>query len=218
MEYLRENIIIVDGVTKINKGVRLLDNINVVFKRGKIYGIVGKNGSGKTMLIKAICGMVKQYRGSITVDGKIVGKNAGFTENIGAMIETPSFISSESAYKNLAYTASLHRKIGSEEILYAIMSVGLDPIDVRPVEKYSFGMIQRLGIAQAIMENPDIIILDGAFNGLDRDGVERIGKLIMELKCLGKTIILLSHCAKDIGIFCDEMYEMDKGKLIRCCN
>ena len=208
-----DNIITVEGVSKAYKGTKVLDNVNVVFGSGRIHGIIGRNGSGKTMLIKAVCGLVQPDNGKITVSGKVVGKDVDFPENIGVIIESPGFLPSESGYRNLAYLASLRGKIGKPEIRNAIISVGLNPDDKKHVGKYSLGMRQRLGIAQAIMENPDILILDEPMNGLDKSGVEDIRKLLLKFRNEGKTILLVSHSTEDIGILCDEVYEMDSGRL-----
>ena len=208
-----DNIITVEGVSKTYKGTKVLDNVNVVFGSGRIHGIIGRNGSGKTMLIKAVCGLVQPDSGKITVFGKVVGKDVDFPENIGVIIESPGFLPSESGYRNLAYLASLRGKIGKPEIRNAIISVGLNPDDKKHVGKYSLGMRQRLGIAQAIMENPDILILDEPMNGLDKSGVEDIRKLLLKFRNEGKTILLVSHSTEDIGILCDEVYEMDNGRL-----
>lgn len=208
-----DNIITVEGVSKTYKGTKVLDNVNVVFGSGRIHGIIGRNGSGKTMLIKAVCGLVQPDSGKITVFGKVVGKDVDFPENIGVIIESPGFLPSESGYRNLAYLASLRGKIGKPEIRNAIISVGLNPDDKKHVGKYSLGMRQRLGIAQAIMENPDILILDEPMNGLDKSGVEDIRKLLLKFRNEGKTILLVSHSTEDIGILCDEVYEMDSGRL-----
>lgn len=208
-----DNIITVEGVSKTYKGTKVLDNVNVVFGSGRIHGIIGRNGSGKTMLIKAVCGLVQPDNGKITVSGKVVGKDVDFPENIGVIIESPGFLPSESGYRNLAYLASLRGKIGKPEIRNAIISVGLNPDDKKHVGKYSLGMRQRLGIAQAIMENPDILILDEPMNGLDKSGVEDIRKLLLKFRDEGKTILLVSHSTEDIGILCDEVYEMDNGRL-----
>lgn len=208
-----DNIITVEGVSKAYKGTKVLDNVNVVFGGGKIHGIIGRNGSGKTMLIKSVCGLVQPDSGKITVSGKVVGQDVDFPENIGVIIESPGFLPSESGYRNLAYLASLRGKIGKPEIRNAIISVGLDPDDKKHVGKYSLGMRQRLGLAQAIMENPDILILDEPMNGLDKSGVEDIRKLLLKFRDEGKTILLVSHSTEDIGILCDEVYEMDNGRL-----
>lgn len=149
----------------------ILNNIDVTFEQGKIHGLIGRNGSGKTMLMKCICGFVKTTDGEIVVNEKRVGKDIDFPENIGFIIETPGFIPYYSGYKNLMLLAGLNHVAGKEEVIKAMEAVGLDYRLKRSVKKYSLGMRQRLGLAQAIMENPSILILDEPFNGLDKDGV-----------------------------------------------
>ena len=151
----------------------ILKHINVSFEEGKIHGLIGRNGSGKTMLMKCICGFIKPTSGEITVDGKQVGKDVDFPKDMGIIIETPGFIPYYSGYKNLKLLAGLNNKIGKDEIKSSMKQVGLDPELKRHVRKYSLGMRQRLGLAQAIMENPKILILDEPFNGLDKDGVKK---------------------------------------------
>ena len=207
------DIIKIEHVSKSFKGNRVLDDINISFEEGCIHGIIGRNGSGKTVFIKTICGFIHPDAGSVWVDGNYIGQDIDFPSNIGAIIEAPGFLSSQSAYKNLAYLASLRNIIGKDEIRKAITTVGLDPDDKKHVGKYSLGMKQRLGIAQAIMENPNILILDEPMNGLDNKGVSEIRDLLLSFKEDGKTIILISHNAEDIETLCDTVHEMDAGKL-----
>lgn len=210
-----EQIIVVDRVTKNFKDQRVLDNISVSFGKSQIHGIIGRNGSGKTVFIKTICGFIHPDKGSVTVDGRIVGKEVDFPKNIGAIIEAPGFLPSVSAYKNLSYLASLRNTIGEAEIRKAISIVGLNPDDKKHVGKFSLGMKQRLGLAQAIMENPDILILDEPMNGLDKDGVQEMRNLLLEFKSQGKTILIISHNSEDIDMLCDTVCEMDKGILAK---
>ena len=191
----------------------ILKHINVSFEQGKIHGLIGRNGSGKTMLMKCICGFVKPTSGEITVDGKRVGKDVDFPKNMGIIIETPGFIPYYSGYKNLKLLAGLNGKIGKEEIRKSMEQVGLDPDLKRHVRKYSLGMRQRLGLAQAIMENPDTLILDEPFNGLDKDGVKDMREYLLSYKKQGKTILICSQSAEDIEALCDTVHEMDKGVL-----
>ena len=206
-----EKIIEVKDVNLIIGKEQILHNINVSFEKGKIHGLVGRNGSGKTMLMKCICGFVKYTSGEILVNDKKVGKDIDFPDNIGIIIETPGFIPYYSGYKNLKLLAELNNRIGRKEIEDTIELVGLDPKLKKSVRKYSLGMRQRLGMAQAIMENPDILVLDEPMNGLDKQGVEDMRELLMKLKKEGKTIILASHSTEDIDILCDTVHEMDKG-------
>lgn len=191
----------------------ILKNITVQFEAGKIHGLIGRNGSGKTMLMKCLCGFVKPTKGVIRVRNKIVGKDMDFPENMGMIIETPGFIPYYSGIKNLMLLASLNKKISKSEVAATMKKVGLSPTMKKRVEKYSLGMKQRLGIAQAIMENPDILILDEPMNGLDKEGVADMRKLFLELKQQGKTMIIASHFAEDIDVLCDSVYEMEKGAI-----
>ena len=212
---------IVMGIIDINNidltigKTNILKNITVSFDEGKIHGLIGRNGSGKTMLMKCICGFIKPTGGEITVDGKRVGKDVDFPKNMGIIIETPGFIPYYSGYKNLKLLAGLNNKISKQEIKKSMEQVGLDPDLKRHVKKYSLGMRQRLGLAQAIMENPKILILDEPFNGLDKDGVADMRKYLLELKERGKTILIASHSSEDIEILCDTVCEMDKGVLTK---
>lgn len=208
-----ESIIKVDSVTKKFGSDIALNNVSIEFERGKIYGIVGRNGSGKTVLFKTIIGFLKPTSGRVIVDGKEIGKDTDFADNIGIIIETPGFLSSYNGYKNLEYLASIKNIIGKKEIKEGMKRVGLDPNSKKKVGKYSLGMRQRLGIAQAIMENPDILILDEPMNGLDNQGVADVREILLNLRDEGKSIILASHNKEDIEVLCDEVYEMDHGKL-----
>ncbi len=207
------NTIEVQNLSLIIKKTEILKDVNVSFEKGKIHGLIGRNGSGKTMLMKCICGFVRPTSGTVTVNGKQVGKDCDFPENIGIIIETPGFIPYYSGYKNLKLLADLNKKIGKEEIRNSMIKVGLDPDLKRHVRKYSLGMRQRLGLSQAIMENPDLLILDEPMNGLDKDGVADMRKYLLDLKEQGKTILIASHSAEDIEILCDTVCEMDKGVL-----
>ena len=197
---------------KIKKDM-ILQNINVEFERGKIHGIIGRNGSGKTMLMKCICGFIRPTEGEITVAGKRIGIDCDFPESVGVIIETPEFIPYYSGFKNLKLLADIRHKIGDEDIRKSIELVGLDPMLKKSVKKYSLGMRQRLGLAQAIMEDPDLLILDEPMNGLDKDGVGEMRKYLLDLKAQGKTILIASHSAEDIDVLCDSVVEMDKGRM-----
>lgn len=205
--------IIVDGVSLTIKKTEILKSVSAKFEQGGIHGLIGRNGSGKTMLMKCICGFVRPNSGKIIVDGKIIGKDCDFPENVGIIIETPGFIPYYSGYKNLKLLADLNKKINAAQIRQAMENVGLDPYLRLHVGKYSLGMRQRLGLAQAIMEKPDILILDEPMNGLDKDGVSEMRKYLLDLKGQGKTILIASHSAEDIEVLCDTVYEMDKGVL-----
>lgn len=206
----------VQNVTKTFKGVTVLDQVTVSFELGKIHGLIGRNGSGKTVLVKVICGLIHPDQGQVIVDGAVIGKDLDFPRSLGAIIEAPGFLPSASAYRNLAYLASLRNRIGKEEIRRAISFVGLDPDEKKPVGKYSLGMKQRLGLAQAIMEDPDVLLLDEPMNGLDNTGVREMRDYLLRLKERGKTILLVSHSLEDINTLCDTVHEMDRGKLSEC--
>ncbi len=191
----------------------ILKKVSIDFERGKIHGLIGRNGSGKTMLMKCICGFVKPTSGEIYVDGKKIGKDCDFPENVGIIIETPGFIPYYSGFKNLKLLADLRGKITKDDIRKSMERVGLDPNLKRHVRKYSLGMRQRLGLAQAIMEDPELLILDEPMNGLDKDGVKDMRQYLLDLKSQGKTILIASHSAEDIDVLCDTVCEMDKGVL-----
>lgn len=206
------DIIKVEHLTKSFGITKVLDDVTVNFEEHKIHGIVGRNGSGKTILMKCICGFLKPTDGTVTVSEKVVGRDVEIPEDIGVIIETPGFVANYSGYKNLKLLASVRGKITNDEIVKVMDIVGLDAKNKKHVGKYSLGMKQRLGIAQAIMEKPKILILDEPMNGLDNDGVQYIRKLLLNLK-KDTTIILASHSKEDIEVLCDNVYEMDKGIL-----
>ena len=204
-------VIRVEGVYKRFGTDTVLNNVSRSFERGRIHGIVGNNGSGKTVLMKCICGFLIPTEGEVIVNGKRVGKDVDFPPDLGLIIETPGFLPNMTGVKNLEILASLNKKIGLEQIAAAIRRVGLDPLMKKPVGKYSLGMRQRLGIAQAIMEDPTLLILDEPLNGLDKHGVREMRQLIKGLKEQGKTILLASHNQGDIDELCDTVCEMDAG-------
>lgn len=209
-----ETCIEVQNVVKRFRDQVVLKNVSISFEKGQIHGIVGRNGSGKTVLFKCICCLMHPEEGVILVNGKRVGRDVDMPEDIGAIIEAPGFLPNYSGYKNLRFLANIRRKIGKEEILNVLKTVGLDPESRKHVGKYSLGMRQRLGIAQAIMEDPEILILDEPMNGLDNAGVQDIRALLLELKAQGKTILLASHNHEDIAALCDTVHEMDGGVLL----
>lgn len=201
----------VEHAVKEFKETTALRDVSVQFEKGKIYGLVGRNGSGKTVLLKSICGFLPLTSGTIKVEGKVIGKDIEVPENIGIIIEEPGFLPQYSAKKNLKLLALLRNQISDAEIEGTLEKVGLDPKSKKKVGKFSMGMRQRLGIAQAIMENPRILILDEPTNGLDESGVKEIRKLLLDLKNEERTIIIASHNAEDISTLCDQVYEMDGG-------
>ena len=201
----------VQGLYKSFGEDEVLKGVTRDFEEGKIHGIVGNNGSGKTVLMKCICGFLRPTRGKVLVRYREVGKDMDFPENMGIIIETPGFLPGLTGMKNLRLLASLQKKAGNATSADTIRRVGLDPALKKPVGKYSLGMRQRLGIAQAIMENPSLLILDEPLNGLDKHGVQEMRALIKGLRDEGKTILLASHNQGDIDELCDTVCEMDGG-------
>ena len=209
----KEAMISIENLNKQFKNQLVLNNINVKFSNGHIYGIIGRNGSGKTVLLKCICGFLKPDSGSVKVHGQRIGKEIDFPKSLGMIIENPGFLPHLSGYANLKRLADLQRLIGKAEVMEAIARVGLDPLSKKKVGQYSLGMRERLGIAQAIMENPDLLILDEPFNGLDKRGVAEVCRLFEELREQGKTILLAAHNMPEFEGLCDTVCEMDAGVL-----
>jgi ABC-2 type transport system ATP-binding protein len=214
-EKMNDRRILFKNVSKTIDGQMILKDINLEIPKQGIYGIVGRNGSGKTVLIKCLCGFMPVTKGGIWVGEKQIGSDVEFIEDTGFIIETPGFLPRESGFRNLRYLASIRNVVGKERIRECITMVGLNPDDKKWVGKYSLGMRQRLGIAQTIMENPSLIILDEPMNGLDNHSVEEIRKLLLGLKEEGKLILIISHNREDINLLCDRVYEMDMGVLTR---
>ncbi len=212
------NMITVKHINKRFKNIQILKDVCFEAPKGKISGIIGRNGSGKTVFLKILCGLLYPDSGSVYIDGKEIGKDCDFPDSLGAIIEAPGFIPYQSGFKNLKYLASLKGNIGKEDISKSMKSVGLNPEDKKHVRKYSLGMKQRLGIAQAIMENPGVLILDEPMNGLDKEGVVEMRELFTNLKNEGKTIVLVSHNSEDITELCDYLYEIDNGEMKKINN
>ncbi len=207
-------IIEVKNITLTIKKQVILDDVSIACEEGKIYGLIGRNGSGKTMLMKSICGFIRPEKGEIYVLGKRIGRDTDYAKDTGIIIETPGFIGYYSGFKNLKMLSDINKKIDDGKIREVMNFVGLDPDMKKGVRKYSMGMRQRLGLAQAIMEEPKILILDEPMNGLDREGVTDMRKYLLKLKEEGKTILLSSHSAEDISVLCDKVYEMEHGKIV----
>lgn len=204
-------------ITDVNKTIKkapILRDINLEFTGGKVYGLRGKNGSGKTMLMRAICGLITPDSGIIDIDGKILGKDISFPESIGVLIENPAFIGNYTGFKNLKVLASIQNRIGDEQIRKALEDIGLDPDDKRTHRKYSLGMKQKLGIAAAVMENPDIIILDEPINALDEVSVEKVHDILEEQKKRGAVIIIACHDKEELDQLSDEIIEISDGRII----
>lgn len=192
---------------------QILKDISIQCKRGKIYGFKGKNGSGKTMLMRIICGLVKPTEGSVTVGGVALGKKHNFPESVGALIEAPGFIGNYSGYQNLKVLAEIQGKIGKKEIEEVMAEVGLDPAEKKKTKKYSLGMKQKLGIAAAVMENPNLIILDEPTNALDEEGVKNLHSLLKKHKEAGALILISSHDKEELEYLSDVLFFMENGTI-----
>ena len=195
------------------KSAEVLKNINLTLESGKVIGLKGKNGSGKTMLMRAISGLILPTSGKVYINDKELGRQISFPPSIGILIENPSFISNYTGFKNLKILASIQNRISDDEIRDAIRKVGLDPDDKRTFKKYSLGRKQRLGIAAAIMERPDIVILDEPINALDEAGAGLIKGLLDELKANGSLIIIACHDTEELNYLSDEIYEIYDGEI-----
>ena len=195
------------------KSAEVLKNINLTLESGKVIGLKGKNGSGKTMLMRAISGLILPTSGKVYINDKELGRQISFPPSIGILIENPSFISNYTGFKNLKILASIQNRISDDEIRDAIRKVGLDPDDKRTFKKYSLGMKQRLGIAAAIMERPDIVILDEPINALDEAGAGLIKGLLDELKANGSLIVIACHDTEELNYLSDEIYEIYDGEI-----
>ena len=209
-----------DSVLKHYRHENVLSEITLYFTGRVIYGLVGPNGCGKTTLMRCICGFTRPSSGTVTVLGKRIGKDCDFAPSTGIIIETPGFLPHENARRNLTMLAGISGKASRERVDEVIRLVGLEPEEKKPVGKYSLGMRQRLAIAQAILEDPQILILDEPFNGLDQDGITNIHALLQILKEQGKCILLASHSATDIAQACDVVYAFHQGRLenAKACN
>lgn len=205
----------VKNVYKSFKNIEVLHDVSLQADKGSICGIIGRNGSGKTVLFKCICGFLQTDRGEIQIEGKAVGRDKSTLSNLGIIIESPGFLRHYSGYKNLEFLMGLNGKPDREKINDVLDLVGLAEQRNKKVGKYSMGMRQRLGIAQAIMEDQNILILDEPMNGLDNQGVEDMRQLLLKLKEKGNTILLASHNQEDIRQLCDSVYEMDLGRIQR---
>ena len=205
--------VVFKNYNKLIKKKEILTDINLTFESGKIYGLHGHNGSGKTMLLRAICGLILPTSGSVTVDGKTVGKDIEFPDSVGVIIENMSLIPEYTGFKNLQLLAGIKKKIGDSEIRDTLISVGLDPDDKRKVKEYSLGMKQKLNFAQAIMEKPELLLLDEPTNAMDAQTVEKVRSILVEMKEKGTLIIIASHNKEDLDALCDEFIDICDGKI-----
>ena len=211
---MKEAYIDIKNINKTIGNNVVLDNISISLEKGKIYGFRGKNGSGKTMLFRAICGLINVDSGEIIIDNKVLGKDISFPNSLGVLIEYPGFLDNLTGFRNLKYLAEIKGIISDKYIEEAIKKVGLDPKDTRKFKKYSLGMKQRLGIAQAIMEDPELIILDEPTNALDIDGVRLINDIILDMKSKGKTILIANHDKEELESVADKILFVDRGRII----
>lgn len=202
-----------EHVSKTIKNAQILKDINLELSGGTVYGFTGRNGSGKTMLFRALSGLMRLTEGTVTLDGKTLGKDFSVLPSLGIVLENVGLFANMTGKENLTYLAGLTGRVGDKEITHALERVGLDPEDKRTYRKYSLGMKQRLAIAQAIMESPDVIMLDEPTNGLDDGGVELIRKLITEEKQRGAIVLLASHNRDDIKLLADKLYHIESGEL-----
>ncbi|KUF29643.1 MULTISPECIES: ABC transporter ATP-binding protein [Lysinibacillus] len=204
-------------IKKVSKSIKeqtILKNITITVKDGNCIGLVGHNGSGKTMLLKAVSGFTKIDSGEIWVDGKQIVFGKEYIKNTGIILEQPPFITYLTGLENLLILANIQKKITKEDVIQTLKKVGLSEAQNKKVRNYSLGMKQRLRIAQAIMENPQILILDEPFNGLDKESVKEIQELLIEYKNKGTTILLTSHDERHIDYLCDQVYELERGELV----
>ncbi len=207
-----KTIVKVEDYCKMIKKVPVLSHIDMELSSGKIYGFKGKNGSGKTMLMRAICGLILPTNGHILINGEELGKDISFPRSIGALLENPSFLNQYNGFKNLQLIAGIQKKIGDEQIRDSLIEVGLEPDDKRTYRKYSLGMKQRLGIAAAIMEEADIIILDEPINALDESGAALVRTIIQKLRNQGSLVIIACHDTEELKFLSDEIYTLSDVK------
>ncbi len=203
----------IKNYTKKIRGKVILDDVNLTFEEGHIYGLKGVNGSGKTMLMRTVAGLMYSMTGQVVIDGKVLGKDMDFPPSIGLLLENPAFLGNMTGFENLKFLASLKGNISDEEIKDVIAKVGLDPEDKRKYSKYSLGMKQRLGIAQALVGSPKIIILDEPFNALDEDGIELISPLIKETAKNGSTVIMACHDSEQLTALAEKIIVIYEGKI-----
>ena len=201
------------NITKEFDKVEVIKNISLEFETGKIYGLYGRNGSGKSVLMKLICGFLIPTKGKVLINGKDFNAKNEYPDNLRAVIEKPSFFPELTGFENLKLLAKIQNKINDEEIIKALDLVNLIDEKDKKYSKYSLGMKQKLAIAQAIMEDPSILILDEPFNGIEEKSVEKITKFIKEEAKNGKTIIFSTHIKEDLENLADIIYKIDNGTI-----
>ena len=207
--------IIIDDVSKNIKKLPIITNVSLHLESGKIYGLRGKNGAGKTMLLRLICGLVLPTSGKITIDNLELGKDLSFPDSLGILIENPGLITNYSGIKNLMTLASIKDEIDQHTIIDLMNYFDLDPNDNKKVKNYSLGMKQKIGIISAVMENPKIILLDEPLNGLDEESTQKVLDLLTNRKEKGALIIVASHDKEELDFLADEIIEMKTGKVLR---
>ena len=207
--------IIIENLSKTIKNNKILDNVNLTFESGHVYGLVGRNGSGKTMLLRAICGLIFPDSGKVIIDGKQLHKDISFPESCGIIIENTDLFPNFSAFDNLKMLSEIKNTANDNMIKSAIKSVGLDPDSKKKVKTFSLGMKQRLSIAQALFEDPDILLLDEPTNALDEDGVNYVRRILLEQKKKNKLIIIASHNKEDISLLSDTVISVSNGRFQR---
>ena len=205
----------VKNFTKKIKGNTVIEHVNYTFESSRVYGLHGRNGSGKTMLLRAICGLILPTEGCVAVDGKVIGKDIEFPKSVGIIIEHMSMVEDMNGFDNLKALAKINNMVSDDEIRQCLFSVGLDPDDRRKVKKYSLGMKQKLNIAQAVMEHPKLLLLDEPTNGLDRESVEKFSEVIKKLKYEGSLIIIASHINEELNGVCDDIIEIEHGRILK---
>ena len=205
--------LLVNDVSKSIGGKAVLSNVSLCLESGNVYGFSGRNGSGKTMLFRALSGLMKTDSGTVVWDGRTVGKDFSVLPGLGIVLENAALFPDLTGMQNLMYLAGLTRRIGRREIEDAMARAGLDPADKRTYRKYSLGMKQRLAVAQAVMEKPDVLMLDEPTNGLDDAGVEKIRQIILKEKERGALILLASHNKEDMALLADTLYRMENGRV-----
>jgi len=208
------NRILLEHVSKIIQKNQILNDVNITLDSGYVYGFVGKNGSGKTMLFRTISGLILPTEGTITINTQVLHKDISVVPNLGILLENTGLYPEFTGFQNLKFLAKINKKIGTDEIRKAIVKVGLNPDDKRPIKKYSLGMRQRILLAQAIMERPEYLLLDEPGNGLDESGLELMRTIINEEREKGTLILMASHSKEDIELLCDKVYNVNAGKIM----
>lgn len=204
----------IKNLSKSISGKSILEHIDLEMDRGRIYGLRGKNGSGKTMLMRSICGLILPMEGTICINGEILHKDISFPRSIGALIENPGFIAEYSGFKNLSTLASIKKAVTTEEIRSLMQKMELDPDDKKKFKKYSLGMKQKIGIIAAIMEQPELIVLDEPINALDEKSVNIVKELLLEQRKRGALIIISCHDKEELEFLADEVFCLENGKVI----